>query len=234
MLTLVAASVVCQCLCPPVFLFTLHVALEKVNLGLARVCRGRSNRGVVLGKIEDIPGVLWISFGTRNELIGKSCASGRNTISIGQVEIVGCVKGNQVGIVICQSRLVGRFSCGHWGLSCITLSLELRQGCISWISNQILCKGILESSLTRRERLLSILLRELVVVVDNQVKRKLADLICHQLVTLCCRCAIVGAAVCLPYVQIALQRSIRVGVRWHVGIIGNSCYGGDRVVISCF
>ena len=232
--TLVATSIVCQCLGPPVFLFSLHISFQGINLLSAGVCRGSSDSGVTLGKIEDIPGVLWIFLGTRNEFIGKPCTSGCNSICIGLVESVSSVIRGLAGIVRCQSRIVGRFSCGHWGLPCITLGLESRQSCRFRVCDEVLCKSGLESWLTSWERLRRILCRELVVVVDNWVKWGVLYLICYQLISLGCRCTIIGAAICLPCVHPALQLSICAGVCWHVGSIGSSRNEGNRVVIGCF
>ena len=232
--TLVAASIVIQCRCPPGFLLALHVLFLKGDNGCARVWRSSLDIGVSSGKMKDIPGVLWISLGTRNELIGKPCASGRYTILIGLVESVGSVILALRGLVSCQSRLVGPFSCGHWGLQCITLGLELWQSCRVGVCDEILCKSGLESCLTGGEWLCSVLLCEQVVVVDNYVKRQVPDLICHQRVSLHCRHAIILAAICLPCVQVALNGSVGVGICWHGGSISTGGNGGDRVVIGLF
>lgn len=149
--TLVAASIVSQCRCPPGFLLTLHVVFLKGNNCCARVCRSSLGIGVVTGKMEDIPGVLWISLGTRNEFIGEPCASGRYTILIGLEESVGNVILTLGGLVKRQSRLVARFSSGHWGLQCITLGLELSQSCRVGVCDEIFCKSCLESGLTSGE-----------------------------------------------------------------------------------
>ena len=148
MLTLVAASIVCQCLCPIVFLFTLHILLIKVYLVCTWVSRSLSDSWVILRKIEDIPGVLRISLLTWNELISKSCASRCNIILIGLIKSVGSVISGLVSIISCQSRLIGRVSCGHWGLILITLVLESLQSSRFRVCDEVLCKSGLESCLT--------------------------------------------------------------------------------------
>ena len=105
--TLVAATIVIQRLCPPFFLFGLHVILEKVELSYSRIGRGSSECGVVFGEIEDIPGVLRIPLGTRDKLVREPCASGRCAQSIGLVVSIGSIIELQVRIVCALGRLVG-------------------------------------------------------------------------------------------------------------------------------